>query len=439
MADIFPLPTEIMQKICNFLPVEDVLSLSSVCDKFASAINQPSFWQQRLRNRVHSLYPCFPGKSFDRIILAWIVPDLTFGTASSARGLFALGDRGGTFSLFSLKDFISLDEPKPLYSNTHTHGGWLWTISSDYNVVATARCITFFRMNSSVLCSDFVDQNLVAAGTFRKLLTVFDFRVPSEKPALSNTFHQSTVLCLESPYSIWKNSEDALGSLFSSTSTLNFSDADSLVSSMGDSSLNESVIANSDPGTPRSPINPARDSPLLPSVSSNIAFYSGSEDGLLAAWDMRQFKKPVAEIKMESYPREISLLDTEEMWVAEHPNRLHVFRTGCSRTTEKSPLLSLVNSHSFSAESGSICALEATPGAVFLARTCGSLSVLHPTMPPVSMLSTPICTDRNSPPVSLSFANETLLVGGGGGYVSLWMSKRQADQYHETGASEGSL
>ncbi len=43
---------------------------------------------------------------------------------------------------------------------------------------------------------------------------------------------------------------------------------------------------------------------------------------------------------MGSYPRGISLMDSEEMWVAEHPNQLHVFRTSSSLRLEKNGFLS---------------------------------------------------------------------------------------------------
>lgn len=138
-------------------------------------------------------------------------------------------------------------------------------------------------MTSAVLCSDFLEPNLVAVGTMNKELKIFDYRVPTTtSAALSNTFHTSTVLCLKSPYSVTSGSLSGENLFSNSTSSLDFSDANSLTSNMGDVCLNEAPEPTSD----------------IPPPSQNVAFYSGGKDGILAAWDLRRFDRPLAQHKV---------------------------------------------------------------------------------------------------------------------------------------------
>ncbi|VDO03315.1 unnamed protein product [Rodentolepis nana] len=344
-------------------------------------------------------------------------------------------------------------------------------------------------MTSSVLCSDFLKPNLVAVGTMNKEIKVFDYRVPTTTTtaaALSNTFHTSTVLCLKSPYTITSGSLSD-GNLFNSSSSLDFSDANSVISNMGEICLNDTP----DP-TPTD----------IPPPSQNVAFYSGGKDGILAAWDLRNFNEPLARHKFRSYPRKISLMDNEEMWVAEN-NRLHVFRTFPSRSTDQgsvfkhlkvctfsylelalghfpsnsqlihlifpfphlpssnmhvaqlSNLLSLFllvlkeikcnialvdiyrkGSHKYSNSLGAISSLEATPGGVFVTLGSRHLDAIHPTIPVRSMLKEPLRNSTSSNIyIALSYAQETLLAGGDNGAISVFMSKRRANQLQESGSS----
>ncbi|CDS39362.1 F box:WD repeat containing protein 9 [Echinococcus multilocularis] len=483
MVAIVDLPAPLIQKICDFLPIDDVLSMTSSCDAFASSINQKSFWLRRLTRGNNGAYSCIPEKRLNwkdvciahETIERWFSGDhnnlvkrtgrhytahcidamqilkvnlfllIPFFFKPPNHNLFAVGDRGGTLSLLSLKALLGEEEPTPNYTDTQAHNGWIWTISSDSNVIATGSwdrhlrvwsmnnaavdLLSQYRMNSVVLCSDFVDPNLVAVGTFHKELAVFDFRVPSQYSALSNTYHQGTILCLKSLYGLFSNIEGSLSSGFPSTTTLDFSDADSVISTMGDVSLHGTSINNSlEARSSLSSMVSAGDSDVLPPPSQNVGFYSGCKGGILAAWDLRKFSKPVGEHKLRSYPRKISLMDGEEMWVAEHPNRLHVFHAASSRYNSSTPLLSLLRSHKYSGKLGAISALEATPGGVFVALMSRYFDVLHPTMPPRSMLKEPISKDQSGIYVSLSFAHETLLVGGDNGSISLWMSRRRANQ-----------
>ncbi|KAM7543253.1 hypothetical protein Aperf_G00000004032 [Anoplocephala perfoliata] len=359
------------------------------------------------------------------------------------RHLVVVGDRGGTLSIIALKDFLSNEEPEPVYTNNQAHNGWIWSVSSDSNVIASTSwdhelrvwsisdsgldMFSRYTMGSAVLCSDFLDPNLVATGTFDRELSVFDYRAPNAAAALSNTYHRSTVLCLKSPYSITSASYGPLPSGFSSTTTLDFSDANSVVSNMGDVSTHD-ASEHSDLGGRTDLVSPAvsaDDSTDKSPPPQNTAFYSGSKDGLLAAWDLRKFNQPIARRKFQSYPRKISLLDNEEMWVAER-NRLHVFQTASS------PVLTHLKSHKYPSNLGAISSLEATPGGVFLALMSRYLDAIHPTMPVRSMLKEPLNNNNSDIYIALSYAQETLLVGGDNGTISLFMSKRRANELMES-------
>lgn len=275
-------------------------------------------------------------------------------------------------------------------------------------------------MTSSVLCSDFIKPNLVAVGTMNKEIKIFDYRVSTATAtAFSNTFHTSTVLCLKSPYTITSGSLFD-GNLFNSSSSLDFSDANSMISNMGDVCLNDTPEPNSTD---------------IPPPSQNVAFYSGGKDGILAAWDLRNFNQPLGQHKFRSYPRKISLMDNEEMWVAES-NRLHVFRTFLSRSTDQGPVFTHLKSHKYSNSLGAISSLEATPGGVFVTLGGRRLDAIHPTMPVRSMLKEPLNDSISSNIyIALSYAQETLLAGGDNGAVSVFMSKRRASQLQEFGSS----
>ncbi|KAM3176119.1 hypothetical protein ACTXT7_007141 [Hymenolepis weldensis] len=96
-----------------------------------------------------------------------------------------------------------------------------------------------------------------------------------------------------------------------------------------------------------------------------------------------------------SYPRKISLMDSEEMWVAES-SRLHVFRTIPSRSTGQSPVFTHLKSHKYCNNLGAISSLEATPGSVFVTLGSRYLDAIHPTMPVRSMLKEPLSNSTSS-------------------------------------------
>ncbi|KAM3176120.1 hypothetical protein ACTXT7_007142 [Hymenolepis weldensis] len=323
--DLANLPAEIIQHICGHLSIEDVLALSNSSSKFSECINRKAFWLRRLSNCSKGQYSCIPDKRVDwkdvciahEIIEGWFDDDSDSVVNKHChhyscycidalqilkpphQHIVAVGDRGGTLSFISLKDFLFQDEPDPLRTNNQAHNGWIWSIASDSGVIATTSwdhdlrvwsigdsgfdIIFQYSMTSAVLCSDFLEPNLVAVGTMNKELKIFDYRVPTTtSAALLNTFHTSTVLCLKSPYSITSGSLSDENLFSNSTSSLDFSDANSLTSNMGDVCLNDAPEPTTD----------------IPPPSQNVAFYSGGKDGILAAWDLRKFDRPLAQHKV---------------------------------------------------------------------------------------------------------------------------------------------
>ncbi|KAL5108009.1 hypothetical protein TcWFU_007724 [Taenia crassiceps] len=65
MAAIVDLPAPLIQKICDFLSIDDVLSMSSSCDAFSRSINQKSFWLRRLARGSNGGYSCIPEKQLN--------------------------------------------------------------------------------------------------------------------------------------------------------------------------------------------------------------------------------------------------------------------------------------------------------------------------------------------------------------------------------------
>nr|VZI47669.1 unnamed protein product [Spirometra erinaceieuropaei] len=390
--------------------------------------------------------------------------------------LLAAGDRGGTLSLFALTDLLKDSTSHPILSNGHTHKGWIWSITSEADLIASTSWdgklrlwayggtmqspLTEFKLGSAVLCSEFLDTNLIAATAFHGPVTVYDVRAPPTEIALSSNYHKSAVLTLKSFHSL---SNESTQDQFLPTLSERSDDADD----DDDFSLSDSIsLVDIQSAAQAGPIADQGDEldaeansellDLSPSgdgvpsvqgqqeqeqeqqqavVSKDVTFFTGSQDRLLGAWDIRNFQTPLCKRKFRGFPRAISLLDSEEMWVAEVPNRLHVCSIGQREPevlrpggkTRKIPFLGDVNVFGMPERWKGFGNLQVTPGAVFLTGLPGDLAVLHPTIPPLPMTSTPVHSEIGVPPVCLAYRNEVLVVGHGNGSMRLWMSKDRAD------------
>uniref|UniRef100_A0A0V0J6U8 F-box domain-containing protein n=1 Tax=Schistocephalus solidus TaxID=70667 RepID=A0A0V0J6U8_SCHSO len=243
MADILDLPSEILQRICDNLTICDVSALNKSCKALSDRINSSAFWHRRLFRKAPMTFPCIPGKKVNWMkscvvrerIMDWFLEEPENCTKVSCfhnpgmcidalhflqldSNLLAAGDRGGTLSLFALTDLLKEDAPRPILSNGHTHKGWIWSITSEADLIASTSWdgklrlwayggtmkspLSEFKLGSAVLCSEFLDTNLIAATAFHGPVTVHDVRAPPAEVALSNHYHKSAVLTLKSFHSI---------------------------------------------------------------------------------------------------------------------------------------------------------------------------------------------------------------------------------------------
>ncbi|VDN32777.1 unnamed protein product, partial [Dibothriocephalus latus] len=213
--------------------------------------------------------------------------------------------------------------------------------------------LTEFKLGSAVLCSEFLDTNLIAATAFHGPVNVYDARAPPTEVALSNHYHKSAVLTLKSFHSLRNeptqdqfltipsersddDDEDDDFSLSDSISPIGFQSAVHIcpAADQGDgleAEANSELLDLSPSGDGVSSMQGPQEEEEQQQqtiVSKDVTFFTGSQDHLLGAWDIRNLQIPLYKRKFRGFPRAISLLDSEEMWVAEAPNRLHVCSIG---------------------------------------------------------------------------------------------------------------
>ncbi|VDO81240.1 unnamed protein product [Schistosoma mattheei] len=327
--------------------------------------------------------------------------------------------------------------------------GWIWTINSTDDAVITGSWDgalrvwkltnsglafqSIYQLGTPVLCSSFLDSNTLAVGTHDRNVYLLDIR-SFEQNSSNRLCHKNAVLCIDAIY------ENGLRSAVSRSCT----SVKNCISGSGDncdqicveydyhselSSVTASeenfedcmidpfemetvVLDRREPSPVSFPANcnsdeiscdqlniqtnsPPADLNHSPKQSfSNVHLITGSSDQYIAGWDMRNFSQPVHKHKLSRYPRKLSLLDKYELWVAEPPNRIHVFDIRKNQ-------FNCVYTNQLSGWNRGFGGLKATLGCVFAAGLHGSVEAYHPTNPVKPLSKRPLAEKINALPTSV--------------------------------------
>ncbi|KAA3672317.1 uncharacterized protein DEA37_0010279 [Paragonimus westermani] len=150
-------------------------------------------------------------------------------------------------------------------------------------------------------------------------------------------------------------------------------------------------------------------------VSTCMTLFTGSNDRTLAGWDLRNLSIPAKTYEFNNYPRKMSLLDNDELWVAEPPNLVHVFDLRDGR-------LDRVYTTDLPGWTRGFGDLVATPGCIFVSGLHGTVEAFHPTNPLVPMSPKPLAERLSQNPTAMAVSQGLLAVGSGDGTVYIWAS-----------------
>ncbi|XP_041359838.1 F-box/WD repeat-containing protein 9-like [Gigantopelta aegis] len=251
------LPDIIILSICNFLDAHVINMLMQMSMRFNHLLSGDHYWRMRIGHRWPKLYPAIPVDPFDwqqacvereHAHKVWTNVDDCLEHFTYNAGLFAsvdavhlmqdgqllaTGSRDRYLSLLNLQKY---DVNKPtskgdmkIYSNCKIHKGWIWSIKSLDNVLATASWDTYirrldlnadltmidnFKCKSAVLDIHIEPNGIIAAGYDSRLYLVD----PREGAVTSMKIHKRPVLCLSvDDHFIVSGSEDKTISVFDRT------------------------------------------------------------------------------------------------------------------------------------------------------------------------------------------------------------------------------
>ncbi|CAI2736654.1 unnamed protein product [Schistosoma spindalis] len=496
MVEIRDLPQDLFYQICSYLRINDLIALCSVCAQFCHWLHRQSYWKWRSQSLWNGTYPCLPEKIIDWASASFEREKccINFGENSVdcirlsklnvvSHGIDALhiplkhpdllimGDRGRVVSIFSFKAGLFSNSWLPVFTEYHSHSGWIWTINSTDDAVITGSWDgalrvwkltnsglafqSIYQLGTPVLCSSFLDSNTLAVGTHDRNVYLLDIRSFERNPS-SRMCHKNAVLCIDAIYENGLRSAVSRNYTSSMKDCINGSgdncdqicveyDYHSELSSVTASEENfedcvidpfemESVVLNSREPSPVSFLEKCNSDEITcdkldiqtnslpadlnhsPKQSfSSVHLITGSSDQYIAGWDMRNVSQPVHKHKLSRYPRKLSLLDKYELWVAEPPNRIHVFDIRKNQ-------FNCVYTNQLSGWNRGFGGLKATLGCIFAAGLHGSVEAYHPTNPVKPLSKRPLAEKINALPTSLEYHNDVLVVGSGNGSIYVWSS-----------------
>ncbi|KAF6775133.1 F-box/WD repeat-containing protein 9 [Paragonimus kellicotti] len=372
--------------------------------------------------------------------------------------LLILGDRGRVVSIFSLKSVSNSETWTPLSTDARFHSGWIWSIKSLGNSVITGSWDgnlrhwtlsntsispqSVYKLGAHVLCSTFLDWNTVAASS-NSFVHIIDLRVSGCGQSVARLHHRKAVLCMDSRVTQASNNKSTLWSGLEFTTSASGDHISSCpqstsdLSSIGGSDENLSTIlclAGAESLLTSGPDGPSArgesvenvhnaaflgesfKSECSPSVISvGMTLFTGSNDRTLAGWDLRNPSIPAKTYEFNNYPRKMSLLDNDELWVAEPPNLVHVFDLRDGR-------LDRVYTTDLPDWTRGFGDLVATPGCIFVSGLHGTVEAFHPTNPLVPMGPKPLAERLSQNPTAMAVSQGLLAVGSGDGTVYIWTS-----------------
>lgn len=232
------LPPEILSHVCVFLDSHFIVTtLSCVCKTLYALFASRAFWKGRLYRRWQNKFPAVPvdEDTYDwreacigceAFLSRWSHHEDTMAHLKFTRSVFAsvdavhlmqnarflvAGSRDRYLNVFDLGS-IDLNRPETVndslvFSTMNAHQGWIWSLSSVDNVLATGswdmmvkfwdldvgQCVQFVRCQSALLCSH-LEAGFYVAGAFNWRMYHIDPRMSSIVAV--KKYHTHPVLCL---------------------------------------------------------------------------------------------------------------------------------------------------------------------------------------------------------------------------------------------------
>ncbi|XP_052255967.1 F-box/WD repeat-containing protein 9-like isoform X2 [Dreissena polymorpha] len=232
------MPVEILIHIASFLESRDIISsLYQTCRLFCDLFSNYSYWKTRISQRWKKQYPIFEAEDFnwrkacmerEEVYKLWSDHKNNYHHFKVQDGFFAAVDvvhlfKEGRFLATGSRDrhlnILDLNKHeacmKPhgnhltAFQDTKTHKGWVWSMASHGDTLATGSWDTFIRLwdtadGNVAMLSEFklktailglyFEQNFIAAGGFDKRLHMFDPRAP--EAFTRKHYHSQPLLCV---------------------------------------------------------------------------------------------------------------------------------------------------------------------------------------------------------------------------------------------------
>ncbi|PSN30204.1 hypothetical protein C0J52_21036 [Blattella germanica] len=230
------IPVELFLHICSYLDARFIThSLSLVCKRLHEILSDESIWKSRITLRWGSMYPPLPVESDEfnwrqacvciedqyemwhrkemtmRPILR---KDIHYASVDAIHlmknGMLCIsGSRDRSILVWDLSNALEGSNEVPCQISADAHKGWIWKLAScgdtmyscswdttirSWDVGPSLQPVSMFQCKTSVL-SLVCNSNLVAAGTFTRVVKLFDTRV-GENQVNSYTAHRRSVLAL---------------------------------------------------------------------------------------------------------------------------------------------------------------------------------------------------------------------------------------------------
>lgn len=218
------LPLEILLHVASFMSPKDIIcNLCQVCKTLYHIFAHDHYWKTRISLRWPGKYPVLDREDFnwmracmerEEIHSQWSDPNQNFHHVMYKDGFFAavdvvhlfqggdllaIGSRDRHLNIVDLRKY-DCDKPNPckdmqIFADHKIHKGWVWSMASCDNVLATGSWDTYVRLwnlgesgiqfFSHIKCKSALlglhfEPNFIAAGGFDKRLYMVDPRAPAD-------------------------------------------------------------------------------------------------------------------------------------------------------------------------------------------------------------------------------------------------------------------
>ncbi|XP_046353585.1 F-box/WD repeat-containing protein 9-like [Haliotis rufescens] len=229
------LPPELLIRICDFLDARVIHKLQRVCRVFEELLSGDTYFKTRVSRRWPKKYPAVPVDNLDwqeacaereETHAAWTnqeahlehftYNDYMFAAVDTVHlmkdgQILAAGSRDRYLTILDLAKYDSTKEDSKkdmeIFSDNKVHKGWIWSMDSQDNILATGSWDTFIRLwdlQAGVAPADVfkcktavldlhLEHDLIIAAGYDKNLHLIDRRSGT---ITKKTYHRKPVLCV---------------------------------------------------------------------------------------------------------------------------------------------------------------------------------------------------------------------------------------------------